>query len=100
MSLCLLQVISAAGVVHDSASGVLLMEPTEKTKAFMVVAEGNTYRAREDLKSLGFKWNREHGWWYHRMELTAVNCKHWIEGLAEHFGPGVQFGLFERIDNG
>lgn len=64
MSLCRLQVISPAGVDHDSDSGVLQMKPVPIRTSLLVVALGDTDLIKEPLKSVGFKWSPANKVWY------------------------------------
>lgn len=100
MSLCLLRVISPAGVVHDSDSGGLRMELTEPTTELLIVALGKTYDIKDELRSAGFRWNAVNKVWYLLDYLTTEQYE-FCRGVREaRASLGVYFRVFKLRDNG
>ncbi len=96
MSLCHLQVISPAGVVHDLQKGLVQVRVRNTKDVFMIVALGNTYGIRAELKGLGFRWDQAHKVWYYFGNSSMSECE-FLQGFwTDNFGPSVQFRSFKR----
>ncbi len=99
MSLCPLQVISAAGVVRDSKGGFLRMEPVVKEIEFLIVAVGRTDLIEDELQSVGFQWSAVNKVWYHLGDFTDSQSEYFGRLAQSTPEVGICFRCFEHIDN-
>ncbi|MBA7607505.1 hypothetical protein ES703_14664 [subsurface metagenome] len=71
------------------------MEPkTEETK-FVIVAVGKTYPIKDELKSLGFKWNQVNKVWYHVGGLSPEHYEFLTELRDFYLHTDISFRHFE-----
>ncbi|GAI70266.1 unnamed protein product, partial [marine sediment metagenome] len=67
----------------------------EPTTELLIVALGNTYPIKEELKSLGFRWNAVNKVWYRLGEVTDLHCGFFTDIAGRDVKPGVHFRCFE-----
>ncbi len=75
------------------------MEPKTEETRFVIVAVGKTFPIKDELKYLGFQWNKVNKVWYH---LGGLQPEHYeflteLKDLNPHLG--ISFRHFEIIGN-
>ncbi len=99
MSLCWSRPISPPGVVRDLDTGFLRMEfvPIE-TEAVWIVA-GRTYPFKDELRSLGFRWNAANKVWYQLGDLTEQQYDFLLPLIKVLLWQGVYLRCFNCEDH-
>ena len=75
------------------------MEYVPEETEVVWVAVGKTYDIKDDLKSLGFRWNPANKVWYHLGGLTVEYYEFLTELRAYYPALGISFRHFETSDN-
>ncbi len=71
---------------------------SEETEVVWVAA-GKTYPIKEELKSLGFRWNQVNKVWYQMRGFTKEQCDFLMTTINDPLWQGVCIRRFEREDN-
>ena len=75
------------------------MESTPGETRFVIVAIGNTYPIKDELKSLGFRWNPANKVWYHAGGLPPEHYKFLTELRNANSRFDISFRHFEVTGN-
>ncbi|MBA7474429.1 hypothetical protein ES707_09781 [subsurface metagenome] len=75
------------------------MELTPPETDFVIIAQGKTYPIKDELKSLGFKWNKHNKVWYCLSDYTPAEGDFLIELKKCPPTMGICFRAFELKDN-
>lgn len=75
------------------------MKPTSEETRFVIVAIGRTYPIKDELKSLGFKWNQVNKVWYHPGGLPTAHLEFLTELRDANLRLDISFRHFEVTDN-
>ncbi len=75
------------------------MEPITKETRLVIVAIGRTYPIKDELKSLGFKWNQVQKVWYHPGGLPTAHLEYLTELRDDNPRLDISFRHFEVTDN-
>ncbi len=76
------------------------MELAQTNAKFLIVALGKTYPVKEELKSLGFRWNVVNQVWYRLGEITDLHCGFLADVAERDVKRGIYYRIFERRENG
>lgn len=92
--------ISPADVVRVSASGFLRMKQPRPKNKYVVTVQGDTEPIKDELQSLGFKWNQMNRVWYQLRHLTREQFE--VIAAAKAYGPelDIVFRHFELFTEG
>ena len=75
------------------------MEPTVKETQFLIIAVGETEPIKEELQSVGFRWNPLQQRWCYQGHFSGPACEV-LEGLMDdNPGRDIYFHMFVLIDN-
>ncbi|MBA7474760.1 hypothetical protein ES707_10114 [subsurface metagenome] len=75
------------------------MEPATEETRIVIVAIGRTYSVKDELRSLGFKWNQQNKVWYHAGGLPPEHYE-FLTGLRNaHPRLDISFRHFEVTGN-
>ncbi len=72
---------------------------TPTTTELLIIALGNTYPIKDQLKQEGFRWNPANKVWYYLGRPSTAQYELLIEMMAFFTGPHGYFRCFELIDN-
>ena len=75
------------------------MEPATEEIRYVIVAIGKTYPIKDELKSLGFKWNQVQKVWYHLGGQLAEHDEFLTKLNVSYLELGISFRHFELRGN-